>query len=93
MTEWSPGAPQAGDFNGDGKRDYFTTGGWSGYHEILAPRPGAHGSWLPGELAIARGDGLGGFTPMAAWTAPEGLTVMQNASPRSWPGEKAASIV
>ncbi len=40
---------------------------------------GARGVWmlgrqLPGELAIARGDGVGGFTPMAAWTAPEGLT-------------------
>ncbi len=32
------------------------------------------GQPLPGELAIARGDGLGGFAPMASWTAPEGLT-------------------
>lgn len=32
------------------------------------------GQLLPGELAIARGDGVGGFTPMAAWTAPEGPT-------------------
>ncbi len=33
------------------------------------------GQWPPGELAIARGDGLGGFTPMAAWTAPESPTL------------------
>ncbi len=40
---------------------------------------GATAAWevgrlLPGELAIARGDGVGGFATMAAWTAPEGLT-------------------
>jgi len=37
------------------------------------------GQLSPGELGIARGDGNGGFTPMAAWTAPEGPT--QTSSP------------
>jgi len=37
------------------------------------------GRLLPGEFAIARGDGDGGFTPLAAWTAPEGPS--QTSSP------------
>ncbi len=47
------------------------------------------GLWLPGELAIARGDGVGGFTPMAAWTAPEALT--QTAPP--WGGIRHVHLV
>ena len=32
------------------------------------------GRLTPGQFGIARGDGVGGFTPMAAWTAPDGPT-------------------
>ncbi len=53
----------ARDVDGDGHIDLV--GGTAAWKE---------GVLQPGELAIARGDGIGGFTSMAAWTAPEGLT-------------------